>query len=275
MTGKPSELSKYRVPVPWLGEQLGEFNWVEGASTTGGFVIAFAWFFTKNWVLNNVLGISMCFVFLKMLRLNKLLPGVLLLCLLFFYDIFWVFYSPKITGGKSVMIEVATGFDAPIKILMPHISIRDYPTNNCSLLGLGDIVIPGIYIGFLIRFGRQINIKKGIPETVTIYRNIALVFYAMALCTCGLCLWIYKHAQPALLYIVPSLLFATFAVGICRGEISELIEGVDQELEMKGVGKTNKDHMKRIEYELALGTEDTGQSPNRRRAGGHEEDYQV
>jgi len=161
---------------------------------SSGFVISFSWFFTKNWILNNVLGICMAFVFLKTLRLNQLLPGILLLCLLFFYDIFWVFYSPSITGGKSVMIEVATGFDAPIKILMPHISLRDYPTQNCSLLGLGDIVIPGLYIGFLIRFGRQINIKSGLQEPVTIYRNVALLFYSLALCTCGLCLWLYKHA---------------------------------------------------------------------------------
>ena len=148
LTGKSSELQKYKVPL------FGDMNWVESSSTVSGFVVAFAWFFSKNWVLNNILGISMCYVFLKSLRLNQLLPGILLLCLLFCYDVFWVFYSPIITGGKSVMIEVATGFDAPIKILMPHISLRDYPTSNCSLLGLGDIVIPGIFIGFLIRFGR-------------------------------------------------------------------------------------------------------------------------
>ena len=63
---------------------------------------------------------------------------------------------------------------------------------------------------------------------------------------------------------MPSLIISTLLVGLCRGEIPQLIEGVDQELEMKGIGKTNKDHMKRIEYELALGTEDTGRSPSRR-----------
>ena len=98
---------------------------------------------------------NLCFLFLKTLRLNKLLPGVIFLCLLFFYDIFMVFFTPHFTSeGKSVMVKVALGIEAPIKLLMPHISIKDYPTNTCSMLGLGDIVVPGLFIGFLIRFGR-------------------------------------------------------------------------------------------------------------------------
>ena len=65
---------------------------------------------------------------------------------------------------------------------------------------------------------------------------MALLFYSIALCACGVCLWLFKHAQPALLYIVPALLFATFAVGFCRGEINQLVEGIDQEIELKGIG---------------------------------------
>jgi signal peptide peptidase-like protein 2B len=155
LTGKASELKQFLIPIPWVGKCIGTMNWLDAVTMTSGLIISLAWFFTKNWVLNNVLGICMCFTFLKTIRMNKLLPGLLLLCLLFGYDIFWVFYSTNFTeNGDSVMVKVATGFDAPIKILMPHISLWDYPSENCSLLGLGDIVIPGIYIGFLIRFGR-------------------------------------------------------------------------------------------------------------------------
>jgi len=50
---------------------------------------------------------------------------------LFFYDIFWVF-------GTDVMVSVAKQFDAPVKLLFPN---EDKPP---SLLGLGDIVFPGI-----------------------------------------------------------------------------------------------------------------------------------
>ena len=93
-----------------------------------GFIFALAWFFTKNWILNNILGFAMSFLFLKTMRLNKLVPGLILLSLLFFYDIFWVFGSKMFTkDGQSVMVEVATGIDAPIKLLMPMILPFDRP----------------------------------------------------------------------------------------------------------------------------------------------------
>lgn len=56
------------------------------------------------------------------------MPGVVLLSLLFFYDIFWVFISPAFTGGTSVMVAVATSLEVPIKLYMPHIT-QDYPTS--------------------------------------------------------------------------------------------------------------------------------------------------
>lgn len=132
------------------------------------------------------------------------------------------------------MVAVATGFDAPIKLLMPHMTI-DYPTTNCSLLGLGDIVIPGVYIGFLVRFGRvmtgdatqQEKTDDPVTKPTTAYRNAAYIAYFLALVLCGICLFLSHAAQPALLYIVPALYLATFAVGLCRGEIGKLKEGID------------------------------------------------
>lgn len=141
--------------------------------------IALSWFLTKNWVLNNILGVGMAIIFLKTIRLNKMMPGVYLLVLLFFYDIFWVFISQRFTsGGQSVMVAVATKFEAPIKLMFPHVLI-DYPTANCSMIGLGDIVVPGIYIGFLVRFGRIV--LKGYKG----YTIAAFTAYAASLMMCG------------------------------------------------------------------------------------------
>ena len=168
-----------------------------------GLLLGLSWYLTRNWVLNNILGLTMALTSLKMLRLNKLLPGLVLLGMLFFYDIFWVFYSTRFTtGGKSVMVAVATGFDAPIKLLMPHITMS-YPTSNCSLLGLGDIVIPGVYIGFLVRFGkimtgdgqkRRAKAEDSLASPTKAYRNMAFLCYIISLLICGLCLWKFHNA---------------------------------------------------------------------------------
>lgn len=91
--------------------------------TLVGVILAGAWYFTQFWFLNNLLAFFLALTFLKTLKLTTLVPGMVLLCLLFFYDIFWVFISPYFTtGGKSVMVAVATGLDIPIKLVMPHLT---------------------------------------------------------------------------------------------------------------------------------------------------------
>ena len=52
------------------------------------------------------------------------------------------------------MITVARSFEAPIKLVFPQDLLENGPwaANNFAMLGLGDIVIPGIFIALLLRF---------------------------------------------------------------------------------------------------------------------------
>ncbi len=56
--------------------------------------------------------------------------------------------------GTEVMVTVATKLDGPIKILFPRSLVPDPKTGKIalSLLGLGDIVIPGFFLALLLRF---------------------------------------------------------------------------------------------------------------------------
>lgn len=72
------------------------------------------------------------------------LPAGLLLGLLFFYDIFWVFFTP-------VMVEVAKNFDAPIKLLFRRVPAIAGAPAQFSMLGLGDIVLPGLFVALILR----------------------------------------------------------------------------------------------------------------------------
>lgn len=88
---------------------------------------------TKLWWLNNCLGCAFSIQGIEMLSLGSYVIGCMLLCGLFFYDVFWVF-------GTEVMVAVAKGINAPIKILFPKaLGVKPMPL---SMLGLGDIVIP-------------------------------------------------------------------------------------------------------------------------------------
>lgn len=72
--------------------------------------------------------------------------GCILLLGLFFYDIFWVF-------GTDVMVTVARSFEAPIKLMFPQDILENGVFGkHHAMLGLGDIVVPGIFIALLLRY---------------------------------------------------------------------------------------------------------------------------
>ena len=66
----------------------------------------------KNWIFNNFMALIFCIHALQSMFIGNFKNGFMLLILLFFYDIFFVF-------GTDVMLTVAKGIDAPIKLLFP------------------------------------------------------------------------------------------------------------------------------------------------------------
>nr|ACL53754.1 unknown [Zea mays] len=66
-----------------------------------------AWLVSGHWMLNNLLGISICIAFVSHVRLPNIKICALLLACLFVYDIFWVFFSERFFGA-NVMVSVAT-----------------------------------------------------------------------------------------------------------------------------------------------------------------------
>lgn len=102
------------------------------------------------------------------ISLGSFQTAVILLSGLFFYDIFWVF-------GTDVMMTVATKIEAPIKFIYPAPpnidgSIRAYPF---SVLGLGDIVIPGLFVRFMGVMDKELK-----PEKIS-YLNAGTIAYGV------------------------------------------------------------------------------------------------
>lgn len=101
----------------------------------------------KPWWLTNILGYSFAYAFFQFMSPTTFSTGSLILAALFVYDIYFVFYTP-------LMVTVATKLDIPAKMLFPRPPRPDDDPAKQSLamLGLGDIVLPGLVIGFALRF---------------------------------------------------------------------------------------------------------------------------
>lgn len=101
-----------------------ELNLISIANLIASTLIISLYFYTRNWILNNCIGVCIVLMFLKVLKIPNLKVATLLLSLTFVYDIFWVFGSESVFG-ENVMVKVATGVDLPIKLTWPYFA--EYP----------------------------------------------------------------------------------------------------------------------------------------------------
>lgn len=60
--------------------------------------------YTNNWIASNIIALSFSFNAISLLRIDSFKTGTILLAGLFFYDIYWVFFSTK-QFGQSVMVS--------------------------------------------------------------------------------------------------------------------------------------------------------------------------
>lgn len=117
------------------------------------------------------MGMGLCVAFIAFVRLPSLKVSTLLLTGLLLYDVFWVFFSSYIFSA-NVMVKVATRpADNPVGLVARKLNlgayVREPPKLNLpgklvfpsihnsghfSMLGLGDIVMPGLLLCFVLRY---------------------------------------------------------------------------------------------------------------------------
>jgi len=170
----------------------------------------------KHWLANDLLGMAFAVNGVELLHLNNVVTGCILLGGLFFYDIFWVF-------GTDVMVTVAKSFEAPIKLVFPQDLLENGPlaATNFAMLGLGDIVIPGIFIALLLRY--DVSLKRN----SNFYFNVTFAAYLAGLLLTIFVMHVYKHAQPALLYLVPACLGVPILLALVRGDFKSMFQYED------------------------------------------------
>jgi minor histocompatibility antigen H13 len=212
----PNENVWKRTITP-LGKWIDPIDLEIGKSNIISLIIAIGigyWYvMTKHWIANNIFGLCFSIQGVAMLSLGSYKVGCTLLGGLFVYDVFWVF-------GTDVMVTVAKSFDAPIKLVFPKVLTAE--VYEFSMLGLGDIVIPGVFIALLLRFDKfKSGNKKNFSKS---YFNACFFGYFLGLGTTIFVMHVFRAAQPALLYLVPACIGTSFGLAVLKGEVSKLLE---------------------------------------------------
>jgi hypothetical protein len=113
---KQEFMPKIEYDIKYIGKVT--FNYL--ISCLIGFGIILAYTLTKNWLISNIIAISILLVMFRIMRVPSYKIAFILLSMAFIYDIYWVFLSSKLFG-KSVMATVATKVDLPLMLFCPKI----------------------------------------------------------------------------------------------------------------------------------------------------------
>lgn len=181
--------------------------------------------YRRHWITNNLIGVAFSVFAIESLHLGSFKAGLILLSGLFVYDVFWVF-------GTDVMTTVAKTIDAPILLQFPQDLLRNgwLDATKHGMLGLGDIVIPGIFVALLYRFDNYVGAKKGSKSKSRFYFIAVVVGYMLGLFVTMAIMHYFKSAQPALLYLVPACIIIPLLLSLIRGEFSELWNYTEEHL---------------------------------------------
>ena len=184
---------------------------------------------TKDFTVHNLFGIAFSIQAIKLISLGQFTNAIILLSGLFVYDVWWVFGAAQF--GHNVMVSVALNLEAPAKIIFP----QSFDPWKQGILGLGDIVIPGIFVALCLRFDYFIHCKSlNQPHhrpNVEIFSAFPRVYfytvgvgYLLGLVATAVAMHLMNAAQPALLYLVPGTLIPVFLVAFIRGHVKEMMQ---------------------------------------------------
>lgn len=156
--------------VHGMGEEKTKINFAQMISLVAAAATAFIYSWTSSPLLSNTMGYGMCYGAFLLLSPTDLCIGSVVLIGLFFYDIFMVFYTyvhpmsfyhrQQLTLLRPYMVTVATKLDVPIKLTFKAAGRK-------SILGLGDIVLPGILMAWALRLDLHMHYQRKVKYDST------------------------------------------------------------------------------------------------------------
>jgi minor histocompatibility antigen H13 len=234
--------------IPYFNSEGSKVNKLNIITFAFGLIIGLLYFVKKNWILNNILGMAFSIFGIENLMLGEYKVGLILLSLLFFYDIFWVFYTP-------VMVSVAKNIEGPVKLMFPKLQAaidlikkekgenneyagKAYDPREYNMIGLGDIVVPGVYVALMLRFDIYLfkKAKNDISQFGYSFKNmkyffITFIFYNLGIIITLSSMYFFNHAQPALLYLVPCTLISSSLLALQQKDFTLLWQFNEEQLD--------------------------------------------
>ncbi|NXG55091.1 HM13 protein, partial [Hemiprocne comata] len=169
----------------------------------------------KHWIANNLFGLAFSLNGVELLHLNNVSTGCILLGGLFIYDIFWV--TGSVPGADPWGRHVRGWRRSAGTCCWTHGPTED--SSQAENTGLAPIwPLASQPQGHWALAPSPCSLKK---NTHT-YFYTSFVAYIFGLGLTIFIMHIFKHAQPALLYLVPACIGFPLLVALAKGEVTEM-----------------------------------------------------
>ncbi|KAI8090993.1 signal peptide peptidase-domain-containing protein [Gilbertella persicaria] len=185
--------------------------------------VTFAW--THHWVIGNLFAMSLSIKAIRSFTLDSFSTGFFLLTGMLAYDLFWVF-------GTDAMLEISKALkDTPISVVWPKtvhpqlLSKLIKKDHFFSMFGIAEIIVPGIFIAYCLRFDRYNAYKKNILDFPKPYFLSALAAYALGAGSSIYTVHFTKQPeQSAFVFVVPALILSTILTAMYRRELNVITD---------------------------------------------------
>ena len=140
---------------------------LELSSLLLSFYFVYIYLQTKYWLANNAIAIAFSIYTIENWLVGNMRKIYVIFTGLLLYDVYFVFQS-------DVMMTVAQQMELPLKLLFP------VDSSKFAMIGLGDIIIPGLFSSMCIRrdllnafiSGKERAVKEGIKDRTTLSRIV-------------------------------------------------------------------------------------------------------
>lgn len=142
--------------------------------------------------------------------------------------------NPLDVLSRKLHLGPNVGRDVPRLSLPGKLVFPSSTGSHFSMLGIGDIVMPGLLLCFVLRYDnykKQANSDScGAPGPGNIsgrmqkvsYFHCTLIGYFVGLLTATVASRIHRAAQPALLYLVPFTLLPLLTMAYLKGDLRRM-----------------------------------------------------
>ena len=191
------------------------------------FLIIYLWFYYFNWIISDFVALVLAAFFLLSFKRISIIQSLVIGAAMVIYDVIAVFGTGVmmkfvkgiIPHAPAVHLPATTGV-LPILMVVPAaLSLKTYAL---FLIGLGDVIIPGLIVVTAIKQARRFGSILMVFGVLSGY--IAGIVFSVAV------FHLTGAAQPATIYLIPGVVLGFLLAALYCGKVKEVFitkEGPD------------------------------------------------